>query len=216
MCGGAIISGFIAAKRGRKLTKEDLWSELDTISDLLGLDSANGGDDFNPSENRVAPKPKQVSKGEVLCLGFFFWIFGFLRFYRWKKISFFLGLQGRARIPRKRFGWRKRRVPPLRGFGRTCTEESGSGLGENGRRRFGTRTRVWECGSAPTTPPRKPPEPTTKPPRESEATRPSSTSLIPPLPTSLRPSHCRHPKDDALFQTPQHSQVISRPYHHHH
>ncbi|RVW99122.1 Ethylene-responsive transcription factor RAP2-3 [Vitis vinifera] len=63
MCGGAIISGFIAAKRGRKLTKEDLWSELDTISDLLGLDSANGGDDFNPSENRVAPKPKQVSKG---------------------------------------------------------------------------------------------------------------------------------------------------------
>lgn len=63
MCGGAIISGFIAAKRGRKLTKEDLWSELDTISDLLGLDSANGGDDLNPSENRVAPKPKQVSKG---------------------------------------------------------------------------------------------------------------------------------------------------------
>ncbi|KAJ9699659.1 hypothetical protein PVL29_005499 [Vitis rotundifolia] len=63
MCGGAIISGLIAAKRGRKLTKEDLWSELDTISDLLGLDSANGGDDFNPSENRVAPKPKQVNKG---------------------------------------------------------------------------------------------------------------------------------------------------------
>lgn len=33
MCGGAIISDFIAAKRGRNLTTQDLWSELD--ADLL-------------------------------------------------------------------------------------------------------------------------------------------------------------------------------------
>ncbi|KAJ4844969.1 hypothetical protein Tsubulata_011701 [Turnera subulata] len=37
MCGGAIISDFVAVKRGRKLTAEDLWSELDPYSDLLGL-----------------------------------------------------------------------------------------------------------------------------------------------------------------------------------
>ncbi|XP_030508291.2 ethylene-responsive transcription factor RAP2-3 [Cannabis sativa] len=39
MCGGAIISDFVDGKRGRKLTKEDLWSDLDTISELFGLDS---------------------------------------------------------------------------------------------------------------------------------------------------------------------------------
>ncbi|XP_061992389.1 ethylene-responsive transcription factor RAP2-3 isoform X2 [Rosa rugosa] len=41
MCGGAIISDFTEAKRGWKLTAEGLSSELDTISDLLGLDSSN-------------------------------------------------------------------------------------------------------------------------------------------------------------------------------
>ncbi|XP_058076922.1 ethylene-responsive transcription factor RAP2-3-like [Magnolia sinica] len=39
MCGGAIISDFIDVKRGRKLTPQDLWSESDTLSDLLLLDS---------------------------------------------------------------------------------------------------------------------------------------------------------------------------------
>ncbi|KAK3016343.1 hypothetical protein RJ639_005727 [Escallonia herrerae] len=32
MCGGAIISDFVPPQRGRKLTTQDLWSELDTIS----------------------------------------------------------------------------------------------------------------------------------------------------------------------------------------
>lgn len=35
MCGGAIISDFIAVKRGRNLTTQDLWSELD--ADLLSF-----------------------------------------------------------------------------------------------------------------------------------------------------------------------------------
>ncbi|XP_010269611.1 PREDICTED: ethylene-responsive transcription factor RAP2-3-like [Nelumbo nucifera] len=38
MCGGAIISDFIAVKRSRNLMSQDLWSEFDTISDLLGFD----------------------------------------------------------------------------------------------------------------------------------------------------------------------------------
>lgn len=70
MCGGAVIFELIAAKRGRKLTKEDLWSELDTISDLLGLGSAKVGDSSDPSESSVAPRAKQVNKGRVFCLAF--------------------------------------------------------------------------------------------------------------------------------------------------
>ncbi|EOY06588.1 Ethylene-responsive element binding protein, putative [Theobroma cacao] len=62
MCGGAIISDFIAVKRGRKLTAEDFWSEIDTFSDLLGLDY-NGKDAFNQSDNtKVGPKGKQLNK----------------------------------------------------------------------------------------------------------------------------------------------------------
>ncbi|KAM5568903.1 hypothetical protein ABKV19_016428 [Rosa sericea] len=57
MCGGAIISDFIEAKRGRKLTAEDLWSELDTISDLLGLDSS--------SNNRRVLHHKLAQKAKV-------------------------------------------------------------------------------------------------------------------------------------------------------
>ncbi|XXG79210.1 hypothetical protein AAC387_Pa09g0329 [Persea americana] len=41
MCGGAIISDFIAVKRGRKLTPQELWSEFDAFADLLLLDSNN-------------------------------------------------------------------------------------------------------------------------------------------------------------------------------
>lgn len=64
MCGGAIISDFIAVKRGRKLTAEDFWSEIDTFSDLLGLDY-NGKDAFNQSDNtKVGPKGKQLNKGK--------------------------------------------------------------------------------------------------------------------------------------------------------
>ncbi|KAG9459423.1 hypothetical protein H6P81_003931 [Aristolochia fimbriata] len=49
MCGGAIISDFIAVKRGRKLTPEDLWSEFDTFSDLLLAESSD------ESSNKRAP-----------------------------------------------------------------------------------------------------------------------------------------------------------------
>ncbi len=63
MCGGAIISDFIDAKRRRKLTREDLWSELDTISDLLSLDSASAGKGSDWSEDSVSANPKQVNKG---------------------------------------------------------------------------------------------------------------------------------------------------------
>ncbi|XP_050132053.1 ethylene-responsive transcription factor RAP2-3-like isoform X1 [Malus sylvestris] len=57
MCGGAIISDFIAAKRGRKLTEKDLWSELDTISDLLGIDHSNSINK-QPEDYKVVQKPK--------------------------------------------------------------------------------------------------------------------------------------------------------------
>ncbi|EXC23293.1 Ethylene-responsive transcription factor [Morus notabilis] len=61
MCGGAIISGFVAAKRGRKLSPEELWSELDTFSDLLGLDdSYNYSKVTKTKDHTTAPqKPKQ-------------------------------------------------------------------------------------------------------------------------------------------------------------
>ncbi|TYI07036.1 hypothetical protein ES332_A10G199800v1 [Gossypium tomentosum] len=64
MCGGAIISDFIAVKRGRKLTAEDLWSELDTFSDLLGLDYGNGKDSsFTQFDNtKAGSKAKNLEK----------------------------------------------------------------------------------------------------------------------------------------------------------
>ncbi|MBA0629166.1 hypothetical protein Godav_023762 [Gossypium davidsonii] len=63
MCGGAIISDFIAVKRGRKLTAEDLWSELDTFSDLLGLDYGNGKDPFTQFDNtKAGSKAKNLEK----------------------------------------------------------------------------------------------------------------------------------------------------------
>ncbi|KAE8708818.1 ERF071 protein [Hibiscus syriacus] len=63
MCGGAIISDFIAVKRGWKLTARDLWSELDTFSDLLGLNCSNGKDSFNQLDNnKVGSKGKQLDK----------------------------------------------------------------------------------------------------------------------------------------------------------
>ncbi|XP_022749044.1 ethylene-responsive transcription factor RAP2-3-like [Durio zibethinus] len=61
MCGGEIISNLIAVKRGRKLTADDLWSELDTFSDLSGLDY-NGKHSFNPFDKKVGPKGKQLNK----------------------------------------------------------------------------------------------------------------------------------------------------------
>ncbi|OVA12915.1 AP2/ERF domain [Macleaya cordata] len=53
MCGGAIISDFIEARRGRKLTTQDLWSEFETISDLLGFDANDNGHCYNQFETKV-------------------------------------------------------------------------------------------------------------------------------------------------------------------
>ncbi|XP_010259468.1 PREDICTED: ethylene-responsive transcription factor RAP2-3-like [Nelumbo nucifera] len=55
MCGGAIISDFIAAKRGRKLTTQDLWSEFDTISDLLLKDSLSSSSSLTELEKKTQP-----------------------------------------------------------------------------------------------------------------------------------------------------------------
>nr|QNI23861.1 AP2/ERF transcription factor [Camptotheca acuminata] len=61
MCGGDIISDFIAVKRGRKLTTQDLWSELDTVSDLWGL-GLDYSDHSTRSDNKVTRKPKPLNK----------------------------------------------------------------------------------------------------------------------------------------------------------
>lgn len=61
MCGGAIISDFIAAKRDHKLKAKTSWSELDTISDLLGLNT-NESTQF---DNGSAQKPKRLNKATV-------------------------------------------------------------------------------------------------------------------------------------------------------
>ncbi|KAL5996217.1 hypothetical protein ACLOJK_026291 [Asimina triloba] len=52
MCGGAIISDFIAVKRGRKLTPQDLWSDFDCFGDLANVDFCK------PDAPRAAPLPK--------------------------------------------------------------------------------------------------------------------------------------------------------------
>lgn len=62
MCGGAIISDFVAVKHGRKLTAQDLWSELDPFSDLLGLCSPSGGSNKNPSDQFDVVVPRQEPK----------------------------------------------------------------------------------------------------------------------------------------------------------
>ncbi|KAK6930215.1 AP2/ERF domain [Dillenia turbinata] len=41
MCGGAIISDIVTVKRGRNMTMQELWSELDIFSNLLGFDFKN-------------------------------------------------------------------------------------------------------------------------------------------------------------------------------
>ncbi|KAE8670369.1 ERF112 protein [Hibiscus syriacus] len=70
MCGGAIISDFVAVSHGRNLTADGLWSELDFFSDLLGLDN-NGKNPFNHhphstsnsnNNKRMDPKGNQLNK----------------------------------------------------------------------------------------------------------------------------------------------------------
>ena len=59
MCGGAIISGFIDKRQRQKLTAKDIWSELDTMCDLLGLDNHQSKQiDQAPSQKTT----KQVDK----------------------------------------------------------------------------------------------------------------------------------------------------------
>ena len=77
MCGGAIISDFVAAKRGRKLTPATLWSELDTISDLFGLDHdySNNGTTTTTTQHMfdhvtTPEKPKRPNKGIFFFLAF--------------------------------------------------------------------------------------------------------------------------------------------------
>lgn len=62
MCGGAIISDFIDQRRGRKLTAADLWSDLDSISDLLGLDK----------DNKHTHARRQTNKGMIFHFYFLF------------------------------------------------------------------------------------------------------------------------------------------------
>ncbi|KAJ9181876.1 hypothetical protein P3X46_005923 [Hevea brasiliensis] len=71
MCGGAIISDFVAVKPRRQLNAEDLWSELDTFSDFLGLDYPNNANKDQISTKldlKLHEKPKlklnQVEKTE--------------------------------------------------------------------------------------------------------------------------------------------------------
>ncbi|KAM3707792.1 hypothetical protein ACJW30_02G051100 [Castanea mollissima] len=65
MCGGAIISDFVDVKPGgRRLTTEDLWSELGTASNLFGFNSNGALDDFPNSflHHKAPQKPKQLEK----------------------------------------------------------------------------------------------------------------------------------------------------------
>ncbi|GMH20057.1 hypothetical protein Nepgr_021898 [Nepenthes gracilis] len=66
MCGGAIISDFIAAKRGRSLTTEDLWSELNS-SDFLGFGSSQSERNFavTTDKSNVSSKQKQLQQQQI-------------------------------------------------------------------------------------------------------------------------------------------------------
>lgn len=69
MCGGAIISDFVDIKPvSRKLTAHDLWSEIDTISDLFGYDSITK-DFANQFAHRLPQKTKQIRRGKFLVPG---------------------------------------------------------------------------------------------------------------------------------------------------
>ncbi|KAI9194585.1 hypothetical protein LWI28_007371 [Acer negundo] len=65
MCGGAIITDYDELRRRRKLTAEDLWSELDTISDFLGLDYSTGKNQFKQQTDLQIPHQKTNKVGKV-------------------------------------------------------------------------------------------------------------------------------------------------------
>lgn len=79
------------------------------------------------------------------------------------------------------------------GRGRICTEEYGSGHGGNGRRRFVTLGKASASGSAPTTPPRKPPVLTTGKLAKSGAKRLKLISPTKTPPTIGTPPEVSHP-----------------------
>nr|QBZ39627.1 ethylene-responsive element binding protein [Santalum album] len=66
MCGGAIISDYDPGNRGRKLTTEELWSELDAFSDFFSFDPT-GVNDF--SCHKLSSKQEQLSQVTVGDMG---------------------------------------------------------------------------------------------------------------------------------------------------
>ncbi|KAK7246363.1 hypothetical protein RIF29_41230 [Crotalaria pallida] len=66
MCGGAIISDFIGVKRGRNVATQDLWAELDPLSDLLGFDATTPTSKDQQPSLYFDQKPPQVLDNKVL------------------------------------------------------------------------------------------------------------------------------------------------------
>ncbi|KAJ6351702.1 hypothetical protein OIU78_007578 [Salix suchowensis] len=66
MCGGAIISDFVAVKHGRRLTVEDLWEdlrpELDLFSEYVRFDLHNNGSKKDPSNLSLPQKPSHTNQ----------------------------------------------------------------------------------------------------------------------------------------------------------
>lgn len=66
MCGGAIISDLIAAKRGRNLSTQDLWSELD--ADLLSSHSLSSSPKSNSTSLFSHQTTLTPQLGNIFCL----------------------------------------------------------------------------------------------------------------------------------------------------
>ncbi|WCJ23435.1 Ethylene-responsive transcription factor 1 [Euphorbia peplus] len=66
MCGGAILLELDAVKRSRKMTAEDLWSQLDVFSEFLGLESIKNNNEMVKDThcsfglNLLPPSPKPL------------------------------------------------------------------------------------------------------------------------------------------------------------
>lgn len=68
MCGGALISDFIEMRRGHGRTSDSFWSDLDAISDLLGLDPSGVEASQNPTQQHA--KGTHYLCKMVHCYGF--------------------------------------------------------------------------------------------------------------------------------------------------
>ncbi|XP_061349227.1 ethylene-responsive transcription factor RAP2-3 [Gastrolobium bilobum] len=68
MCGGAIISDFIDVnlKRSRRFTPENLWSELDTFSDLVGFDATSSSKHQPSLHHFDQPKLSLIPNNKVV------------------------------------------------------------------------------------------------------------------------------------------------------